>query len=224
MMGGRSLAISDTRLDVHAGRGERLAPLTGIVFIALVFAVFAIGGSTPEEHDSAAKVQSFYIQHHDKHSVLAILMALATPFLLFFASSLRYDLRRAGGTGQLSNAAFAGGVLAASGFALVATIHLALANAAESATTLGTTQTLNVLDNNDFLPAAAGVAVLVLAAGAAVVRHGGMPKWLGWVGMVIGIAVFTPAGFVAFLASGVWILIASVLLTRARLAGRRASA
>ena len=210
------MAVSDTRLDVQQGRWERLAPLTGIVFVAIVFAVFAIGGSTPEEHDSASTVQSYYALHHDKHSLLAILMAFATPFLLFFASSLRYDLRRAGGTGQLINAAFAGAVLAASGFAIVATIHLALANAGESLTTLGTTQTLNVLDNNDFLPAAAGVAVLVLAAGASAVRHGGLPKWLGWVGIVIGIVVFTPAGFFGFLAAGVWILIASVLLTRAR--------
>ncbi|MCW3067771.1 MAG: hypothetical protein JWL67_396 [Solirubrobacterales bacterium] len=218
------MAVSNAVLDVRQGRWERLAPLTGIVFVAIVFAVFAIGGSTPEEHDSAAKVQSFYVQHHDKHAAVAILMALATPFLLFFASSLRYDLRRAGGTGQLSNAAFAGGVLAASGFAIVATIHLALANAAGSAVTLGTTQTLNVLDNNDFLPAAAGVSALVFAAGASAVRHGSLPKWLGWVGIVIGIAAFTPAGFVAFLAAGVWILLTSVLLTRVRHRGERAAA
>jgi hypothetical protein len=121
-----------------------------------------------------------------------------------------------GGTGQLSDAAFGGGVLAAAGFAILATVHVALANAGESVTTLGTTQTLNVLDNNDFIPAAAGLAVLVFAAGAAAVRHGGLPKWLGWLGIVIGVVAFTPAGFVAFLAAGIWILIVSVLLTQAR--------
>ena len=36
---------------------------------------------------------------------------------------------------------------------------------ADSAKTLATTQTLNVLDNTDFIPVAAGVGVLVLAAG-----------------------------------------------------------
>jgi hypothetical protein len=211
------LAVSDTQLDVHRGRWDRLAPLTGLVFVAIVIAAFAIEGSTPEEHDSAAKVQAFYTNHHDKHSAVAFVLAIAIPFLLFFVSSLRYDLRRTGGTGQLANVAFAGGALAASGFAFVAAVHLALANAGESLTTLGTTQTLNVLDNNDFIPAAAGVAVLVLAAGASVVRHGGLPKWLGWLGIVIGILAFTPAGFFAFLAAGIWILIASVMLTRIRL-------
>jgi hypothetical protein len=206
---------------MYESRWERLAPLTGIVFVAIVVAVFAIGGSTPEEHDSAAKVQAYYAAHHDKHTALAFVMAIGVAFLVFFASTLRHDLRRLGGTGQLSDAAFGGGVLAAAGFAILATVHVALANAGESVTTLGTTQTLNVLDNNDFIPAAAGLAVLVFAAGAAAVRHGGLPKWLGWLGIVIGVVAFTPAGFVAFLAAGIWILIVSVLLTQARQGSER---
>jgi hypothetical protein len=206
---------------MYESRWERLAPLTGIVFVAIVVAVFAIGGSTPEEHDSAAKVQAYYAAHHDKHTALAFVMAIGVAFLVFFASTLRHDLRRLGGTGQLSDAAFGGGVLAAAGFAILATVHVALANAGESVTTLGTTQTLNVLDNNDFIPAAAGLAVLVFAAGAAAVRHGGLPKWLGWLGIVIGVVAFTPAGFIAFLAAGIWILIVSVLLTQARQGSER---
>jgi hypothetical protein len=202
---------------------ERLAPLTGLVFVAIVFAVFAIGGSTPSEHDSALKVAAFYGDHHDKHMALSFIMALSIPFLLFFVSSLRYELRRAGGTGQLANAAFAGGVLAAAGFGILAFVHFALANAADSAKTIGTTQVLNVLDNSDFIPVAAGVGVLVLASGLSAVRHGGVPTWLGWIGVVIGILTFTPAGFFAFLASGIWIAVASIVLTLARQAAPAAS-
>jgi hypothetical protein len=208
---------------MQLSRWERLAPLSGVVSVAIIIAVFAIGGSTPEEHDSAAKVQAFYSAHHDKHKALAFIMAIAVPFLLFFASSLRNDLRRAGGTAQLANAAFAGGLLAGMGFAILAAVHLALAEAAGSANTIGTAQTLNVLDNSDFIPAVIGVAVLVLAAGASALRHGGLPRWLGWVGVVVGIAAFTPAGFFAFLAGGIWILIASVMLTMKRHAGAAAA-
>jgi hypothetical protein len=201
---------------VQTSRWERFAPLTGFISVAIIVAVFAIGGETPEGEDGAAKVQSFYLKHHDKHAALAFIMAIAVPFLLLFASSLRSDLRRAGGTGQFANAAFAGGVLAGVGFAILATVHLALAESAAHARTLATTQTLNVLDGNDFIPIAAGVGLLVLAAGASAVRHGGLPKWLGWIGIVIGIAAFTPAGFFALLAGGLWILIASILLVIAR--------
>jgi hypothetical protein len=200
----------------HQSTWERLAPLTGLVFVAIVVAVFATGGSTPGDHDSAREVQDFYGQHHDKHMTLAFIMAISIPFLLFFVSILRYELRRAGGTGQLANAAFAGGVLAAAGFGILAFVHLALADAGDSAKTIGTAQALNVLDNNDFLPMAAGMGVLVLAAGLSTVRHGGLPKWLGWVGVVIGVAAFTPAGFFAFLLSGIWVLIVSILLTLGR--------
>jgi hypothetical protein len=201
---------------MQQSRWERLAPLSGVVSVAIIIAVFAIGGSTPDEHDKAGKVQAYYILHHDKHAALAFVLAIAIPFLLFFASSLRNDLRRAGGTGQLANAAFAGGVLAAAGFGIVATIHLALAEAASSTNTIASTQPLNVLDNTDFIPAAAGIGVLVLAAGASAIRHGGLPTWLGWVGVVIGVVVFTPGGFFGFLAGGLWIIISSITLTRAR--------
>jgi hypothetical protein len=200
----------------HQSTRERHAPLTGLVFVAIVVAVFATGGSTPGDHDSAREVQDFYGQHHDKHMTLAFILAISIPFLLFFVSILRYELRRAGGTGQLANAAFAGGVLAAAGCGILAFVPLALAAAGDSVKTIGTPQALNVLDNNDFLPMAAGMGVLVLAAGLSTVRHGGLPKWLGWVGVVIGVAAFTPAGFFAFLLSGIWVVIVSILLTLGR--------
>jgi len=201
---------------MQQSRWERLAPLTGVVAVAIIIAVFSIGGSTPDEHDSASKVWAYYSRHHDKQIALAFILAIALPFLVFFASTLRHELRRAGGTGQLSTAAFGGGVLAAAGFGLLATVHIALSSAGERVVTQGTVQTLNVLDNNDFVPAVAGVALLVLAAGLSVVRHGGLPRWLGWVAIVLGIAAFTPAGFIAFLAGGVWIIVVSILFTIAR--------
>ncbi|HEY1359889.1 MAG TPA: hypothetical protein VGF21_16425 [Thermoleophilaceae bacterium] len=195
---------------------ERIAPLTGAVFVVITVATFASGGSTPSDHDSALKVQAFYAKHHDKHSLLAFLIMFGVPFLLFFASSLRHDLRRAGGSGQLANAALAGGALAAAGIGLIASVHLALADAGASAKTLHTAQALNVLDANDFLPAAAGIAVLVFAAGLSAVRHGGFAKWLGWVGIVVGVLTFTPVGFFALLLSLLWIVVVSIMLTTAR--------
>jgi hypothetical protein len=198
------------------GTWERFAPLTGLAFVVIAVIAFAIGGSTPSDHDTAQQVQDFYGKHHDKHMLLSFILALSIPFMLFFVSSLRHELRRAGGTGQLANAAFGGGVLAAAGFGILAFVHLALADAGDSANTIGTAQAINVLDNNDFIPAAAGVGVLMLASGMSAVRHGGLPKWLGWAAVVIGILAFTPVGFFAFLASGIWIALASILLTRAR--------
>ncbi len=47
-----------------------------------------------------------------------------------------------------------------------------------------------MLDSNDFFAMVSGIAVLVLATGMSAVRHGGLPKWLGWVGIVHEHAVF----------------------------------
>jgi hypothetical protein len=70
--------------------------------------------------------------------------------------------------------------------------------------------------NNNFIPTAAGLAVLVFAGGLSALRHGPLQKWMGWAGIVIGVLSFTLAGFLAFLVAGIWILIAAVLLTLGR--------
>jgi hypothetical protein len=190
---------------------ERYAPLTGVVFVVLVVLVFAIGGSTPDPHDSTVKVAAYYTKHRDKQMALAFILAIGAAFLPFFASHLRRALDWAGGTGRLANAAFAGAILATVGFWILATVHLALADSAGKTPPL-VTQSLNVLDGNDFIPAAAGMGVLVLASGLSIVRYRALQAWLGWAGVVIGILVFTPAGFFAFLASGLWVLVASIIL------------
>ena len=39
-----------------------------------------------------------------------------------------------------------------------------------------------------------------------------MPKWLGWVGIVLFVISFTPVGFIGFALGGLWIIIVSILL------------
>jgi hypothetical protein len=194
---------------------ERLAPLTGVLFVILVVLGFSVGGSTPGVHDSAQEVQSYWADHHSKQVGAAFLVLIGAVFLVFFASSLRHALRAAGGTGRLANAAFGAGLIATTGFWIMVMVHIALAEAGADAKTLGTTQTLSVLDNNSFFPAAGGLGVLVFAAGLSTLRHGGLPTWLGWIGVVLGVAVFTPAGFFGFLGAGLWILVVSIVLSLA---------
>ena len=68
----------------------------------------------------------------------------------------------------------------------------------------------SVLDNN-IVPYAAGAAVFLLAAGISIVRHGALPRWLGWVAIVLGVASVS-ATVIAIPLAGIWILIVSVML------------
>jgi hypothetical protein len=66
---------------------------------------------------------------------------------------------------------------------------------------------------------------MVLASSLSALRHGSLPKWLAWVGIVIAIVTFTPAFFVGFFGLPLWILIVSVMgAARARRTGGAVSA
>ena len=73
-------------------------------------------------------------------------------------------------------------------------------------------QTLSALDGDFFLPFIVGFLILMVASATLAFRHGALPKWLGWVSVVIAISLVTPVGFIGFLASLVWILVVSILL------------
>src|SRR5436190_4319210 len=108
---------------------KRLAPLTGVVFVALLVASFIVGGNTPDSDASAQQVASFYSAHDTKESVSALLGGLATIFFLFFLGILRGALRRdEEAPGVLSTTALAGGVLLAVGGASFSGIAIALAD------------------------------------------------------------------------------------------------
>jgi hypothetical protein len=44
------------------------------------------------------------------------------------------------------------------------------------------------------------------------VRHGAVPRWLGWVALVIAVTTSTPIGFVGFIGGALWVLVVSIVL------------
>jgi hypothetical protein len=132
--------------------------------------------------------------------------------LIFFLGSLRRALRAAAGDeGGLSTVALLGGVVMAVGASIFAGIGFTLGDAADELPPAAIL-TLNALNSDMFFTVAVGTAVFNLALGLAVLRHGGLPRALGWVALVIGIAGLTPLGFFAFLATGIVIVWASLAL------------
>jgi hypothetical protein len=206
-------------------RKEWLAPLTGVVFVALVIVGFSVGGEPPEADEPVREIVEHYVDNKDSVTAGALLAGLAGVALVFFGGYLRKVLRAAEGEGgMLSVVALVGTAMMAVGVAIDATISLALAESAEDIEPAAV-QALQALWDNDFIPIALGAEVFLLSTGISVVRHGALPRWLGWIAIVLALAGATPIGWIAFLGGGVWILIVSVLLAlRARPAAPQGAA
>jgi hypothetical protein len=190
-----------------------IGPLTGILFVVLAIVAFAVGGNTPDVNDSARDVVSFYVDNDSEQVIAAVLLALGCVALIFFLGSLRLVLRAAAGDqGGLSTVTLLGGLGIAVGVSIFAGIGFTLGDAANDLPA-SATLALNALNSDLFFPVAVGAATFNLGLGLAVLRHGGLPRLLGWLALVVGIAGLTPAGFFAFLATGIVIVWASVGLT-----------
>ena len=201
-------------------KNEWLVPLTGVAFVVLAIITIAIsGGEPPEAKEGAQKIVDHYVDNKDEIQISALISIIAAAALIFFFGYLRKVLRAAEGEhGMLSLVAFGGSLILATAIAIDSTISFALSEAADDIDPAAA-QALQALWDNDWMPFALGTAVLLLASGLSIVRHGALPKWLGWIAIVLGVIGMTPIGFVAFLGAAVWVVIVSVMLSmRARAA------
>ncbi len=195
-------------------RKELIAPLTGVAFVVVLVIAFVIAGEPPEAKDSTAQeIVQHYVDHKGSTIAGAFLSALAALLLVFFGGHLRRVLRAAEGeNGMLSAVAFAGTIIVAVAAAIDATISLALAETVKDLDPAAV-QALEALWDNDFIPVILGTEILLIAGGISILLHRALPRWLGWVAVTLAVLGGTPLGFVAFLGSGVWILIVSIVLT-----------
>lgn len=198
---------------MQASRWERFAPLTGVVFLVLVAILFIFSGDTPDADDSTSSVVSYWSDHQDRTVAFALLGSLAALFLVWFAGSLRSALRRAeGGEGRLSTLSFAGALILAVAILIGTSIDLAIADSVGEVPD-EVTQALSAYDADFYLPFVGGYILMMLPAGMCVLRSGGLPRWMGWAAVVIGIAGLTLFGsFFGLLAAVIWIGVAGVVL------------
>jgi hypothetical protein len=192
-----------------------IGPLTGIVFVALAIVAAVIAGETPATDDDPREIVSFYLDNDSEQAWGSVVLALACVALLFFLGSLRRALRAAAGDeGGLSTVVLLGGLMIVVGASLFAGIGFTLGDAADELPP-SAILTLNALNSDLFFPLAVGTVVFNLGLALAVLRHGGLPRALGWLALVLAIFGLTPLGFFAFLATGIVIVWASVALAQA---------
>lgn len=195
---------------------SKLAPLSGLAFLALVVAGGLYGGKPPSEKGlkSAEELSAAYAAQGDKLSIAVFLMGLGLVFLVYFGSVLKTALDSGSAeSGCLSRAAFAGVIVFVVGAAIDFSLMVAMVEGAKNKVDPLVIQTLSTYWENDWVPFAVGILLLTSASAISILKFGGAPKWLGWLAALIAVVgLIPPIGWVAFPAAGVWVLLASLAL------------
>jgi hypothetical protein len=187
-----------------------------VVFVILGIVTFLVGGEPKSADEPVREIVDYYVDNKNSVEAAAFIGVAATLFLVFFGAYLRKVLHAGAPDEWLSLVSFTGLVVISIGFAIDSTISFALAESAKDIDPTAA-QALQALWDNDFIPLMLGVLMFLWATGLSVIRHGVLPKWLGWVMVALGVVGMTPIGFIAFLGSAILVVVLSVLLSlRAR--------
>ncbi len=214
---------------------ERRGALAGLAFIGLSLIGDLSSGSPPGTDDSAAKIASFFENHHRGVIVSVILTGIAGPFFIWFLAALVLRIRAAGETAWavaafgLALAALAAGFAADAFYSSLARI----ATYSDKSLARSVYQLDGFFTVKSFWFAAGAVLAVAIAARRA------LPRWYALISLAAavvcalgGIAVkqtgfLAPLGGlteIAFIGLLVWIVASVVLLWRAPESGLAAGA
>jgi hypothetical protein len=191
-------------------RTDRWFALGGPAFLVVAVIALAVSGGDLSEDASPAKAVAHFAEHDDGLLISAFLAGPAAALLLMWAGRFRALLGPEAGVGR--SLFQYGAVLLAGAFLLGGLLDLAATSATDK-DQAQVAQTVNVLRSDAWIPPIIGVAILLLGAGISVLRTAVLPRWMGWIALVVGVvALLGPGGFLGFLIGPVWIAVSGVLL------------
>ncbi len=206
---------------------RRLLPLSGVVFVVVALvAVIGVGGETPDVNAPLSEVASFYQDHVGRQAAAAFLLAVAVPFLVFFAASIAVRLRGPAEDRPAWRYVMLGGATVTATVLLVtAAMVFALADGGDNEMSAEALQALHVLSTDTWVAFNAGFGVMMIGAAGCLLGGALVPRWLAWVALALGILMFIPfADFFALLLTLIWIIVVSIVLFTRPAAAQPASA
>ena len=198
---------------------KRFLPLSGVAFVVLaLLAVVVLGGDTPGSSAPGREVLAFYDDNQVREAIGAFVLAASVFFLVCFAVTLATTMWPADeGRPVWQIVLIAGSALTGAVLLVSAALVFALTDGATNDASGSALQALNLTGENMWVAFNAGLGVMMLGAAGALLPRLAY-RWLGWVALVVGVALFIPfADFIGLLLTLVWILVVSVMLFRGRL-------
>ena len=191
---------------------SKWAPASGVLTAVLVAIAFFAGPNSPGSDATGAQVIAWYGSHHTSDFVFDLIGGLAVLFLVLFAVALARQVRT--GDRWLAHGALGGAVFGGVGFLTSIGFDTVLAQD-HNHLTVASAQTLNLLENDFFLPILVGFALFGILTGLAVLVGRILPKWMGWVMFAFGLATLAgPIGFFGLLATLLWALVAGIWMVK----------
>jgi hypothetical protein len=192
--------------------------LGGVLFVVLtIVAVVGLGGNTPSPGDAADKIRTYYTDHKARQFIAVFVLAASVPFFLFYAALLANTFTE-GSRSIWRITLLVGSGMMAIAWVSVAFLHFALTDGVDQKASDGALEALTMLDGDNWLLFNSAVGVFMLGAAGTLLsaRTSAGYRRLGWVALILGIALFIPfADFFALLVSGLWIITTSIMLARA---------
>jgi hypothetical protein len=209
------------------GQWWKMGGIFGIVYVILFFiGGFVIQGETPTYDDPIDEIRRYWIDDGETYLVGDYILGLSTLILFIpFLLTLRAILARAeGGPAIWSNTGFLGGFLMIVVAATASGSWTALAFAGDDLDEISL-RTLMYLDIGAWNAFPYAVGLLLLFSSVVMAMTGVFWKWLGYLGIVLGILafisglgildqdsedVFDTIGFIPFIGLVVWLLATSI--------------
>ena len=209
---------SQQRVAGRRGLSE-WAALGGVAYVALfvsgnllMFAGTASGGDSPAEF-----IASFGDSgHRDRIGLGWAVAGIGLFFFLWFVASLRQTVSRFDREGLLTTlTALGGGIYAALALAAIALDSAVRTMSDDTYQHKVYPELIHAADDAGYVIHATGgvgMSVMILAASIAFIRSGIVPKWAGWLGVVVGVAALASIVFIPMIAWLLWILIVALVL------------
>jgi hypothetical protein len=197
-------------------RWQRMEPLAGVLFVVLgVIALFTAGGE--DFLADPSELADFYADDSGRIIAGEIIGGFAIFVFFWFVGAVRNRLRVSETPeGGLPALAFGGGI---AGATLVLVANAATMAAAFRADDDGRIDPAAAAALNDLSSVIVGIAapvamaVFLAATGVVSIATGVLPRWLGWVSLLLALGFLIPViSWIFWLPFGAWVLLVSVIL------------
>jgi hypothetical protein len=212
----------------------RAGGIVGVVGAVLLVVAGLITGSPPKTDDPASKVVSYLVDKRDVLRWQIVLFAIAIVLILWFTAAFGALMARTEGTSGVQAALPLVGVTAILAIAFAGSVPLS-AIVWRGPTSQSEEIVHFAWDANNLAGSFVNIAAVLvfLAAAALIMRSAALPRWLGWLALVVAFVnivgsfaivfdadqtALAPGGFIpgvlCLLGAAVWILATSVTMAR----------